>query len=147
MIIEISNSGPLIVSTNYWQSELCAKGMCCLSLNARAFRLLLPEALEEAIPDMATGKIAIISRPRNPCRYDLEIMLDDGSESPYAIHLSAGQVINWPTREDDGRDDLEFTVWTKPRRDGGPHQALRRPAAYRSVPSIPCLRPLKESRK
>lgn len=142
-VLRIENSGPLIIATNYWQSDLCAKGLCCLSLNARAFRLLMPPELEETMPDMATGKMAVLSKPRNPSRYDMEIMLDDGSEDPYCIHLSAAQVVNWPAREDDGRDDLEFTVWTQPRRGTEPHQALRRPAAYRTVPSVPWAKPWK----
>jgi hypothetical protein len=140
----ITNSGPLIVSTNFWETSLAAQGLAHLSINARAFRLLMPPELEETIPEMATGKLVVVSRPRNPSKYDLEIMFDDGTDDPYCLHLSAGQVSNWPAREDDGRDDLEFTVWTQPRRGEGPHQALRRPAAYRSVGSVPCLKPWKK---
>jgi hypothetical protein len=140
MILAISNDGPLITATNYWEHDLERRGLAFVSLNARAFRVLLPRSLEITIPDMATGRLAVVSVPRNPCRYAMEIMLDDGSESPYCLHLSAGQIDHLPARKDDGRDDLEFTVWTRPRR-GEPHEALRRPAAYRSVTTIPWLKP------
>lgn len=142
MILQISNAGPLITASNFWELPIEKNGGCYLSLNARAFRLLLPRSLESEIPDMATGKIAVVSVPRNPCQYAMEIMLDDGTDSPWFIDLSANQIDHFPAREDNGRDDLEFTVWTQPRR-GERHLALRRPAAYRSVTKIPWKKPWK----
>jgi hypothetical protein len=133
-MILVTNSGPLIMASNYWGGELDRQGLAFLSINARALRLLMPRTLEPLIPDMATGKIVVASRPRNPSKYAMELMFDDGSDSPYCVHLSAGQVDRMPPQSDSGRTDLEFTAWTQPRRDDGPHEALRRPAAYRIVP-------------
>lgn len=74
MILQISNANRQIVSTNFWQTDYDSRGLAYLSINAGAFRLLLPRRLEETIADMATGKIAVISMPRNPCKYAVEIM-------------------------------------------------------------------------
>lgn len=142
MILAITNDGPLITATNFWEHDLERQGLAYASLNARAFRLLLPRSLESTLLDLATGKLAVISVPRNPCQYAMEIMLDDDSDSPYCLHLGAPQIDHLPAREDNGRTDLEFTVWTQPRR-GIPHEALRRPAAYRSVPKVPWMKPWK----
>lgn len=140
MILEIHNSGPLILSTNYWEHDMEREGLAYLSINDRALRLLLPRQLEEVIPDMATGKLVIASRPRNPGPYAIELLFEDGTDSPYCVHLGAGQIDRLPLPEDDGREDLTCTVWIQPRR-GEPHEALRRPAAYRVVPRLPWLKP------
>lgn len=128
----ITNAGPLIASTNYWGTPLEAQGLAYLSVNARAFRLLVPRSMEFALADMATAKVITVNRPRNPSRYALEIMFDDLSQSPFCLHLSEGQFDRLVPHEEAGRTDLEFTVWTQPRQDV-PHEALRRPARYRSV--------------
>jgi len=101
----------------------------------------MPRSLESHLVDMATGKLAVVSTPSQPGRFAMELLLDDGSDNPYALHLSAGQIATLPARSDDGRTDLEFTLWTQPQHGQQPHMALRRPAAYRSVPRLPWLRP------
>jgi len=139
-VLFIRNNGPLIAATNYWETELAAAGKMYLSTNDKAFRLLLPTTWEKDLPELATGKRVIVSRPRNPGKFEIELLFEDDSPSPYVIHLSAGQIERVPLPEDDGRGDLECTVWTQPRR-GVPHEALRRPAAYRLVPRLPWLKP------
>jgi hypothetical protein len=135
----ISNDGPRIVETNFWETRFDRDGLMYLSINARALRLLLPRNLEEYLADMASAKLVILSRPRNPGKYAMEILFDDGTDSPFALHLDTPQIDRLPPPEDDGRADLECTVWTQPRR-GVPHEALRRPAAYRVVPRLPWLK-------
>lgn len=142
MILTISNDGPLITATNFWEHEYERGGKPYVSLNARAIRLLLPRSLESHLEQMSAGKLAIVSVPRNPSKYAMEIMLEDETQYPYTFHLDARQIDHLPSREDDGRTDLEFTVWTQPRR-GVPHEALRRPAAYRSVTTVPWMKPWK----
>ncbi|MDX9788933.1 MAG: hypothetical protein RBT11_19320 [Desulfobacterales bacterium] len=39
-LIQISNDGPEILSTNYWETEHAKKGFLYMSINAGAFRLL-----------------------------------------------------------------------------------------------------------
>lgn len=135
MTLAIHSDGPLIVATNFWETEFEQKSLVYLSLNARAFRLLLPRQWEEVLSEMATGKIVRVRRAKSPGKYALELMFDDSTENPYCLHLSDGQIDRLPAKEDDGRTDLEFTAWTQPRR-GVPHEALRRPAIYQIVPKL-----------
>lgn len=41
-MITVQNDGPDIASTNYWESAHAARGLCYLSGNAGALRLLAP---------------------------------------------------------------------------------------------------------
>ncbi len=54
-MIEIRNHGPLLLASNYWDDEMSARGLCFLSLNAGAFRLLLPPAGEPWLADMKSA--------------------------------------------------------------------------------------------
>lgn len=140
-MLEINNHGPLITATNYWGSELDRAGTLYLSVNAGAFRLLLPSGWESALDEMRTGREAIVTRGMLRGGDAVELLFDDGTASPYAIHLGASQCDRLPIPEDDGRADLVFTAWTAPRRGVAPHKALERPARYRVVADLPCLRP------
>lgn len=61
-MIEIRNDGPLIESTNYWATDLAAKGMFYISWNAKTARLLVPPSQAPAIPEMETAEYVIITR-------------------------------------------------------------------------------------
>jgi hypothetical protein len=143
-ILRIDNHGPLITASNYWRSDLAGGGRLYLSLNAGAFRLLVPSHLEHVISEMATGKHAVVSRGPWPAakRVDaLEILLDDGTANPFAVHLDTNAVDRLPLDSDQGKEWI-FTVWCRPRRKGSrPHKALERPAYYRRVNSLPCMKP------
>ncbi len=134
-MLKISNDGPLIVSTNFWETELEQLGFLFVSVNAAAIRLLVPRQHEATIKEMATAKIVCLHRPRNPSRYAFRLLFMDGSDNPFFMDFDERQIDRMPAREDDGREDLEFTAWTQPRR-GTPHEALRRPAAFRTVPRL-----------
>jgi hypothetical protein len=70
----IENNGPLILSTNYWESDLDRAGMLYCSINSGAFRLLLPRGWEDAINEMRTGSIVAISRgPHQPSGLELSL--------------------------------------------------------------------------
>lgn len=143
-LIRIDNHGPLITGTNFFRSDLAGAGKLYLSVNAGAFRLLVPPHLEPAVSEMATGTVAVISRGPWPAEGQadaLEVMLDDGTDSPWCCHLDTRSVDRLPLDEDAGRGWV-LTVWTRPRRVGSrPHKALERPAYYRRVERLPCLRP------
>lgn len=138
--LTISNDGPRIVSTNFWETGIEAKGLFYASINAGGIRLLIPRDQEAQLQEMGTAKEILLSWPRNPGQYAAELVFEDGSDSPFHLLLSAAQIDHLPAREDHGRRDLEFTAWTQPRRDG-PHEALRRPASCRNVPRLPYLKP------
>jgi len=136
-MLRIENDGPRIRATNYWESEAAGRGYAYVSVNAGTFRLLLPPALETALADMATAREIVISRGpwTDAGKADgLEILFDDGSSSPYALHLSIEQIDRVPLDADAGRQ-VVCTVWTL-----GPKLALSRPAYYRRVPRIPWVK-------
>lgn len=130
-MIEIVNAGPLIASTTFWDTGYAAAGKMYLSVNAGAFRLLLPKQWAGALPEMATARVVRVIRgpaERIGKADAIRIMFDDASDSPYQIDLSLEQCDRLPLARDVGRR-LEFTAWTAPRHQA-PHEALRRPAMY-----------------
>lgn len=143
-MLTIDSKGGHIARTNFWETELARAGKLYLSTNAGVFRLLVPPALESIVPELDTGRHAVVSRgpwPAEGLADALEVMLDDGSDNPFALHLSPESLDRLPLDEDAGKT-WWFTVWTRPRRKSGvPHKALDRPAFYRLVDSIPWLKP------
>lgn len=140
--IEVQSHGPLVLSSTYWGSEWERRQLLFLSPNAGAFRLLLPRGLEQAVDEMRTGQEIVISRgpwTDQGGRDALELLFDDGTDSPFSLHLDARQCVPLPAAGDAGKEWV-FSVWTAPRR-GKPHLAIQRPCWYRLVPAIPCLQP------
>lgn len=144
MKLTIKNQGPLILSSNYWGSAVDRAATLYLSCNSGAFRLLLPSGWEQEVDGMRSGKTAIISRGawQGTSKEAIEILLDNGSDEPYSIHLGLEQVDRPPTPENVEQDWL-FAVWTGLR--GKPRKALERPARYRIVETIPWLKPLEDN--
>lgn len=144
-MVTIHNHGPLIVSTNFWETEYATVGKFYVSINGGAFRLLVPPSQEPAIAEMTTAKVVVLSRGPWPAQHRddaVEILFDDRTENPFALHLTVESFDHLPLDSDAGREWL-FTAWTAPRR-GRPHKALERPCWYRRVERIPCLKPWKE---
>lgn len=126
------------------RSSVVGAGLLYLSTNAGAFRLLVPPHLEPIVSEIATGRLAVLTRGPWPSRGlgdAMEIMMDDGTDAPWSVHLDARQCDRMPLDEDSSKEWV-LTVWTQPRRTGSrPHKALERPAFYRRAESLPCLRP------
>jgi hypothetical protein len=138
-ILRVENEFEIIKETNYWDSEYAMRGLFYVSINAGGYRLLVPEKQEFTIKEMVTGKAAIISRgpwTAQGNRDAIEIMFDDASDSPYALHLDAQQFDRLPAASDQGWKGtlLVYTV--------GLCLALTLPVYYRQVKEIPCLQPV-----
>lgn len=139
--LTIDNHGPLIVRTNYWETEYAQRGVLYLSINAGAFRLLVPPGLQNFLSEVRTATEVIVSRgpwPEQRRAEMIEVMFEDGTDSPFSVHFGAEQIDRLPPASDAGRE-LIFTAWTAPRR-GRPHKAYERPAWYRIVPRIPWMK-------
>lgn len=107
-MISIANEGQDIVSTNYWETEHANAGLCYLSGNAGAWRLLVPEAAEHMLAEMRTGKrVSIEPSIIEPGCWD--IVFEDGSDSPFALTLDKRQM-DWAMGAASG---FPFTVWTQ----------------------------------
>ena len=141
--IQITNDGQRLVSTNYWQTEHAARGLVYLSINAGAFRLLLPPAQMDALIDLRTARDVVISRGPWPAqgRPDaFELLFDDGSQSPFALHLDSRQVDRLPP-DADARKEYRCTVWTPDPSSGAPSCVIDLPAYYRLSKRLPDMRP------
>jgi hypothetical protein len=143
----IENHGPLVVSTNFWDLPVAQLGKVYVSLNAGAFRVLLPVTMEPALDDLKTARECVVSRgpwPEMGLPDAFEVLFDDGTSDPFALHLSPQSFDHVPTTENVGKEWV-LSVWTRPRR-GKPHKALERPCWYRIVPHVPWLKPREKQR-
>lgn len=108
MMITIRNDGQALVATNYWDSEHAARGLCYLSANAGALRLLVPSAAGDMLADMRTGKRVTIE-PSAHAAGLIDIVFDDGTDAPFALAIDPQQ-IDRPLASGRG---VPFTVWTR----------------------------------
>jgi hypothetical protein len=106
-MVTIENDGPLIRATNYWQTKHAAMGLCYLSGNAGAWRLLVPQRSENLLDEMCTGTRATIE-PSIRLESCWDIVFEDGSDSPFSLTLDRRQV---DRAMDPG--ECRLTVWTE----------------------------------
>jgi hypothetical protein len=138
-VIKIINDGPALVSTDYWRTEHCARGFAYLSINAGAARLMLPPALHSALADMRSAREVIISRgqlqpPGGRGQDALELMFEDDSDAPFALHMLMSQCDRTlPANDQGGGFDLVVST------EAG--EQLRLPARYRVVDVLPYMQP------
>jgi len=59
-MITVANDGPLLASTDYWQTEHAAKGLVYMTGNARAWRMLVPAAMADQLAEIRTGLPCLI---------------------------------------------------------------------------------------
>lgn len=140
-MIQIENNGAEIIRTNYWSSEHAARGLFYLSINAGAFRLLVPDTWVQETGEWMSAKEVIISRGPWPAQGKsdaIEIIFEDYSESPYVVHIVSEQIDRMPLDTDRDRKGnpprWKFTAWT---RKG---KILELPCRYRIVKKLPFLK-------
>src|SRR5262249_38420027 len=116
-LLRIDNDGPRILACSFWGSEVEWAGKLYVSLNAGAFRLLVPASLESAIAEMAPAEGVAVSRgpwPAMRLPEGFEILFDDGTPDPLALHLMPASFDRLPAPGDVAGEWL-FSVWTRPR--------------------------------
>ncbi len=139
--LTITNNGQQIIETNYWQSFYAQSRMMFLTLNAGAFRLLVPHELESYITEFHTAKDVIISRgdwvqAKRPNA--VEVLFDDHTITPFAVTLCSGQIDRLPVSSDVGKEYV-FTAWVWREK---PVCVYRNDCFYRTVARIPYLKPI-----
>jgi hypothetical protein len=142
--LRITNHGPLIVASNYWDSELARAGKLFVSVNAGAIRILLPPASYGALGDMRAAKECVLSRgpwPKEGRTDAIEILFDDDSDQPFALHLTPESFSLLPAEPPAGHEWV-VSVWTQ--KDGKPHKALERLCHWRRVDQVPYMKTWKE---
>jgi hypothetical protein len=141
MLIEVSNHGPLLTATNFWESPLAERGLIFCSVNAGAIRVLLPPARYGDLNDMRPARYCILTRgpwPEQGKAEGIEIMWEDGTDAPYALHLTPESFDLLPAEPEPGREWV-LTAWTA--KDGRPHKSLERVCHWRRAARIPWLKP------
>ena len=136
-LITISNNGQAIAETNYFDTEHARRGYFYLSTNAGCTRLLVPDSQIAAIPEFKTAKYVILSRgpwPDQGRPEGIELLFEDFSDSPYAIHMLPEQCDMLP----DGKGKWMFAVWTREGRQ------FKCPLKIRKVDEIPFLKKWKK---
>lgn len=139
-MLTITNNGQALTSTNYWDSEQARAGFFYLTWNAGAGRLLIPDSQKSVLLDMKTARYVIVSRgpwTEKQGRDALELLFEDGGDSPFCLHLVAEQTDRLIPDKDQG-GGFVITAWTR----GG--EKLRLPGKFRKVSHIPFLDPWSE---
>ena len=139
-MLEIENDGQAILSTNYWTSDYAARGLSYLSWNAGAARLLVPAIRRTWLKEMQGAESVIVSiGPWSAARGKeaIELLFEDRSDSPFALHLSQEQTDRMPPESEAG---ASFRVTVLSEGD----DALHFSGLFRRVPAIPFLKPWKK---
>jgi hypothetical protein len=135
MILFIQNDEQKIEKTSYWESDFAENGLIFMSMNAGAFRLLLPPGLAtEIVTEAKKATEVLISRGTYKDKDAVEILFEDGTKTPFVIHMGVNQVDMLPP--DDDAKERVITLWTD-----GPKLEVSLPAFYRRVPKLPWLKP------
>ncbi len=107
--ILIGNNGPEIASTDYWTTEHALAGLCYLSGNAGALRLLVPKAAEGMLAEMRTGVSVTVKKSIPESDRCVDVVFEDGTDSPFALTLDRKLLDRSLTL---GKR-VPFTVWTE----------------------------------
>lgn len=135
-MIYIENDGQAIAGTDYWDSEMNTHGLIAISMNAGAFRILLPDSMADQVADMQTARDVIISKGKCQGKQAYEILFDDHTDTPYSLLLDARQFASLQPADGEHGKDVRVSVWVK-----GPERVLDMPARFRVVRRLPCLKP------
>ncbi len=141
-IITFENDGQNILRTNYFDSPASKMGYVFLTINAGAFRLLVPDEMAKSlIAEVATAKEVIVSRGIWEVKGGidaLEIMFEDDSDNPFCFHISTKQVHTLPAVTDCNKQWL-FAVYNSK------GKVAEYPCWYRIVEKLPCCEPYKRA--
>lgn len=138
--LHVVNDGQLIVSTNYWTSDYALNGVLFFSVNEGCVRLLLPNTVSQVLGDdvLTAATYVIISRGMLFGKEGYEVLFEDGSDSPFAIHTLVNQWDRVIPVVESGRTDIKFAVYSQ-------GLLVRTMAArFRVVRRLPYLKPWDE---
>lgn len=112
-LLWIGNRSREVASTNCWRTLPAMRGLIYCSVNANAFRLLVPESCSWVFPETQSARGVVISRPRfvRPGEPDgFEFLWDDGTDTPFAVQLYKAQ-IDRPNGTSRPTDSLECLMY------------------------------------
>lgn len=134
-MLMIRNQGQALLATNYWDSPSAQSGHVYLTWNAGAGRLLVPDSAQDLLAETQNASEVIVSRGSWTAmggREALELLWEDGSDYPFALHLVKEQTDRLlPDTQQGG--GLVIAIWTR----AGLFASW--PGRYRRVAALPCL--------
>ena len=151
MLLYVQNRGRDVVSTNYWQTPLAAAGKLVVTVNAGALRLLLPKRQEGILAEISTAQYAIVSVgpwPEEGLARAVELLFEDGTDAPFAVHLSPEAFDRFPGEPPKG--ELVLSVWVEGARASDvavtspPIRCVELPARWRRSAFLPDRSPWEE---
>lgn len=83
----IMNDGKILVDTDYWDGEMARRGLCFMSGNAGAWRLLVPDCLRDYLEEMNTTNYVEIELRKISGRNMALIWFEDGSQTPFHLGI------------------------------------------------------------
>lgn len=134
--ITVSNDGPHVIDTNYFDTPHAQQGFLFASWNAGVLRLLVPDSQVHALADMQTAKTVVVTKGHHPGagRELFEILFDDGSASPFMVLLDPELSDRHVGQESHGKP-LNVHIYTSEGCAGS------WPGRFRLAP-LPCLKPI-----
>ena len=135
------NDGAAIVSSSFWGTEHEKAGKLFCSCNAGCIRVLVPRSNKTLVKEVESCKYIILSRgpwPAERRAEGIEILFEDHTDSPYALHLTAASFDLLPAEPPAGQE-WRLALWEL--QEGKPVKALERVCHWRRVPRIPWLKP------
>ncbi|MGB6221637.1 hypothetical protein [Haloferula sp.] len=93
--ITITNIGPEIESTNFWDTEIGTQNHA-FSVNAGCLRLLVPNCHTPCLPDMVGCEyvVASIIKRIQPKKFAIELLFEDHTQTPFSIHMCPGACLS-----------------------------------------------------
>ena len=128
-----------IPSTNFFETEQAKAGKFFVSVNADTLRLFIPDAHAAIIKKIESAEYVILSLGHWPAEEHaegVELLWEDHTDAPFALHLPASSFDMLPAEPEPGRH-WYITVWVN-----GPKQVGEWRCHWRRVPEIPWLKPL-----
>lgn len=133
-MIYFCNDGSDIVETNYFDSAMGKAGMFYLGMYGGDARLMIPDCGIPAVKEIQTGKHCVLTSGIYQGQPSMEIMFDDGGETPFALFLPLTFCELQPRTS-----DVPFVIsaWTRAGKVG------QWEAFSRMALRLPCLQPVK----
>jgi len=133
----VRNDDEKVIETNFWGSPAELQGFYYVTSNAGAFRLLVPDIQNCEIPNILSGKHAVITYGfhRQTSKFMYEVMFDDDSDNPFALWISPGQFDRCFSIADAASKDRQLIVYRN-----GCAEIARMPVYFREAPVLPCLK-------
>lgn len=138
MDLTINSDGEKIVSSNYWDTSHAQQGLFYLSVNAGAFRLLIPDEWASTMPADFGRRHAIITRGWHEVGEMMhEIMFTrDDSSRIYHEDLYEDCVDRQFSIEEAASQDRQLILYHR-----NCIEMIRMPVFFRAQKYLPCLEP------